>query len=233
MVEGLWGAQAEVMLETGTSAPGPQTIRTRQAGEPLRLVWSGLIEARKSLPLVLQALALLDRETSWGLDVLGDGPDRGSAVKLAAKLGIAGNIRWHGFIPREQALQCMRESHVLLHSSVKEGTPHVVLEALSLGLPVICHDACGMGVAVDDRCGLKIPMKTPWVSIAGFHQALQRVESEEGLLESLSAGARVRAAELSWDHIVRRFVTAYEMCREDPVKELELSGSARPLNLPT
>lgn len=112
-------------------------------------------------------------------------------------------------VSRDKALAVMNEGHVFLHSSVKEGTPHVVVEALALGMPVICHDACGMGIAVDDRCGLKIPLSDPATSTSGFHAAIRRLLTEPELLPTLSAGAYQRATELSWESKVEAFSQAY------------------------
>jgi Glycosyltransferase len=85
-----------------------------------------------------------------------------------------------------------------------------VLEALSLGLPVICHDACGMGIAVTKKCGIKIPLCDPQTSIEGFSQAIRRIFDDKALVESLSRGALERAAELSWDKKVEEIVAGYE-----------------------
>ena len=66
----------------------------------------------------------------------------------------------------------MSRAHVLLHTSLAEATSTVILEALARGLPVVCHDACGMRIAVDDRCGIKVPLIDPNTSIKGFSRAI-------------------------------------------------------------
>lgn len=86
----------------------------------------------------------------------------------------------------------------------------VVLEALSLGLPVICHDACGMGIAITDRCGIKVPMRTPELSIAGFADAIRRLSNGGDAFRELSEGALQRADELSWDSMAARIASTYE-----------------------
>jgi len=85
----------------------------------------------------------------------------------------------------------------------------VVLEAMSLGMPVICHDACGMGVAVDETSGIKIPTRNPETSILGFREALKRLWTEAGLLTKLSEGALQRALNLTWESKVRLVDKAY------------------------
>jgi glycosyltransferase involved in cell wall biosynthesis len=203
MVENIWGECAEPMIETGAEASPDANIRKIMPDQPLVLTWCGIIEARKSLPLVLEALGGLPADVDCLLEVIGDGPERKACEALAESIGLGPRVRWHGKVPHAEAQQIMSSGHVLVHSSVKEGTPHVVLEALACAMPVICHDSCGMGVAVNDSCGIKIPMKTPAVSVRGFREAISALRQTPGLLESLSAGAIERAKELSWENKVR------------------------------
>jgi glycosyltransferase involved in cell wall biosynthesis len=208
MVETHWHQPAEHLLETGGEFHYQRHIRRLGADQPLRLIWSGRFDPIKVLPVIFEALnGLLDH--AWELHVLGDGPESIRWRPLADSLPIRHRIVWHGMVPRDKALDVMNDGHVFLHSSVKEGTPHVVVEALALGLPVLCHDACGMGIAVDARCGIKIPLQDPATSSSGFRDAIRRLLTEPELLPTLSAGAYERAAELSWDSKVETFTKAY------------------------
>lgn len=115
-----------------------------------------------------------------------------------------------GKLPLPAALAEVRAADVMAFTSVQEGTPAAVLEALSFGVPVVCHDACGMGVAVTDDCGIRVPMVDVPTSVAGFAAALRRVRDEPGLLADLSAGAVRRTAELGWDQKARQIDDAYQ-----------------------
>ena len=92
---------------------------------------------------------------------------------------------------------------------MNEAATSVIMEALSLGLPVICHDASGMGEAVTGLCGIKVPLANPAKSIEGFSNAIQRLVENPELLKRLSGGALDRARELSWDGIAKRISDAY------------------------
>jgi glycosyltransferase involved in cell wall biosynthesis len=83
------------------------------------------------------------------------------------------------------------------------------MEALSLGVPVVCHDACGMGVAVDGRCGIKVPLRDPATSVRGFADALAQLAAQPALLRALSKGALDRARELDWDSNVEAIAAVY------------------------
>jgi glycosyltransferase involved in cell wall biosynthesis len=208
MVDRLAPGKPIPMIETASPAGIKGIIRRYDHMRPLRLIWSGEHTARKAMPLLLQAIALLESRHVVSLDVLGEGPETANWQKLAEKLHLRG-ITWHGKLPYQDALQTMGEADVFVHSSIREGTPHVVLEALSWGLPVICHDACGMGVVVDDTCGIKVPFISPEKSIEGFRDALERIICSPEFVERLSAGALRRSSVLNWDAKVKEIAEAY------------------------
>ena len=210
MVTKHWECQADPMIETGATPWPNKAPRTRRANQQLELVWSGGHIGLKALPLVLYALARLSWLDRIRLTILGEGGETRAWQELARKLGISEALHWTGRLPHREALEQMDQAHVLVFSSVKEGTSSVVLESLALGLPVICHDACGMGTAVNDACGIKIPMIDPETSIREFSVAIRRFLDEPQLLERLSRSALMRATELTWDKKVERMCEVYE-----------------------
>lgn len=207
-----WGFHAEHMLETGASESMQAHIpAVRESNQPLKLVWSGLFLGIKSLPLVLRAMKRLPADVNVTLDVLGSGPEEKLWLRETESLGLESKVTFHGFLRKDEAMAVMRKAHVLVHSSVKEGTPHVVLEALSMGIPVVCHNACGMGTAVTDQCGVLIPLRDPKTSERGFASAITELYQNPLSLKTLALGATERARELSWSHIVNRISEAYNM----------------------
>jgi glycosyltransferase involved in cell wall biosynthesis len=205
-----WRIPAELLPAAGADPTVHGLLRQRVVGRPLRIVWSGLMVPRKALPLLLEALAELPTQAEWTLDILGDGPMRGPWEKHAKQLGLAaGRIHWHGKLPLAAAKDAMSLGDILVHTSLTEGTPNVVLEALSYGLPVICHDVCGMAVVVNASCGIKIPLVSPRTSVQSICSALSKLLAEPDLLDCLSQGALARANELTWDDLAQRIAEKY------------------------
>lgn len=201
MISTHWHADSTLMLDTG--APNLDGHpRDYDPNRPLRLLWSGLHVGRKALPLALEALGKLNDDqtrTRWTLKILGAGHETPRWRALSQHLKIDDRITWTGHLPRDRALAEMGDADVFLFTSLQEGTSTVIMEALALGLPVICHNACGMGVAVTETCGIKIPLTSPTQSAADFAAAIQSLLTTPPLVRTLSAGAFARATELSWD----------------------------------
>jgi glycosyltransferase involved in cell wall biosynthesis len=203
-----WGGRAEMGRDTGTVVLTDKH-RTRRDSDSLEIAWSGLHVARKAMPIMLEAVARLKAKVRVTLHVLGAGPETQACREIARRLGIDGSIVWHGHLPHREALDVMGRTDVFVHSSLLEGTSSVVLEALSLALPVICHDTCGMATAINEDCGIKIPLQNPETSVSGFAQAIERIALDPQLYERLSLGALERARELTWDRKVERISEAY------------------------
>ena len=208
-----YSSHTSLMMEFGTT-PGNAHLRTRDATQPLQLVWSGVHVPRKALPLLIRAVAALKPDPdALRIHVLGAGYGRGEetlrARALAEKLGVDRHFLWLGQLARTQALQELDRAHALIHTSLLEATSTVVLEALSSGLPVLCHDCCGMATAVTAECGIKVPATGVEASIRGFAAAIQRLLQTPGLVEELSRGAIERSFALGWDNKIAVMERAY------------------------
>jgi glycosyltransferase involved in cell wall biosynthesis len=66
-----------------------------------------------------------------------------------------------------------------------------------------------MSVAINENCGIKIPLISFEESIEGFYQGINRLVKEKDLLQNLKVGARKRSLELSWDSMAEEIVEDY------------------------
>lgn len=193
-----WQCDSTVLAEVGLPAAPAGACRPRADGEPLRLVWSGQHTPGKALNLGLHALSRLDGAQSWQLEILGQGSQTGRWQALAARLGIAARCRFHGWLPRDQALEIMRGAHVMLITSLRDLTATVTVEALALGLPIVCLDHCGFSAAVDERCGVKVAVTGPRRTIRAMTAAIALLARDEPLRRRLAEGALERARQFDW-----------------------------------
>ncbi len=215
VIHKLSGRRPRLMVDTGTASNVVGRVRSYDGDQKLRLCWSGRHWAPKALPILLRALSGSPAASRVSVMVLGDGPETQSWKKLASDLGLSNSIQWMGILPHREAMALMGATDFLVHTSVREAASSVLMEALPLGLPVVCHDACGMGAVINDTCGIKIPLIGPEESILGFRSAIERFVSDRSLLETMSAGALKRASELTWDAKAQEIACAYRECSSE------------------
>jgi glycosyltransferase involved in cell wall biosynthesis len=105
---------------------------------------------------------------------------------------------------REDLIQLYPEFDLFLFPSLHDSGGMGVLEAMSLGLPVVCLDLGGPGILVDNTCGRVIPTEdhTEEEVVRLMSACLSELLCNPAILESLSMGARRRVASFSWQAIV-------------------------------
>ncbi|HET8611168.1 MAG TPA: glycosyltransferase [Sphingomonas sp.] len=99
-----------------------------------RILCAGRLVAQKRTELAIRAFAALDRPEAR-LTIAGDGPDRGKLEALARSLGLAESVRFAGHVPDIAPL--LEEADLLLSTSLFEGYPAVLVEAIAAGVPVV------------------------------------------------------------------------------------------------
>lgn len=199
MIKKYWSKDSIVITEVGSvNFLNSKSICIRKKDDPLKIIWSGEHIPGKSLNLLLKAVSVL-KDIDYELHILGDGIQNKKWKRLANQLKIERNIKWHGWLRREDALKIMAAGHVFCTASLRDGTPTVILEALSFGIPVICLDHCGFTDVIDQTCGIKIPLLSPSQVISEFGSAIQLLYSDEQMRQRLAGGAFIRVENFSWE----------------------------------
>lgn len=99
------------------------------------------LHPQKNLSLLLKAVARVNQERPLQVVILGDGALREALSDEALRLGIADRVRLLGF--KANPFAYMRAARALVLSSDYEGMPNVIIQALSLGVPVVSTDCPG------------------------------------------------------------------------------------------
>lgn len=199
--EELWKrfrVRSKVICEVGPPEVMATNSKQRGEKEPFVICWSGTHLPGKALHLLLHAAACLPKDINYRIEILGDGPSNRAWRSLASRLRIESHCYWHGWLPRDRSLAVMMDSHVFSITSLKDLTSNVSVEAISLGLPVICLDHCGFADLVTDECGIKIYPGSVGQIISDLADALTTLYRDEPLRQRLAKGALRRSRDYSW-----------------------------------
>ena len=188
----------QVISDVGIAQIPDISREVRSAKEPLKILWSGVMQFRKALPLLIDALAMLPDDVPYRLRILGKGKYFNIWKRRAQRKGIDQRIEWLGWLPYEQTLQQYSWADIFAFTSLRDTTGTVIVEALAAGLPIVCLDHQGAHDVVTEDCGIKIPVSTPRNAIAGLRDAILRLARDPGEQERLSRGAIRRAREYLW-----------------------------------
>jgi glycosyltransferase involved in cell wall biosynthesis len=112
------------------------------AAAPPLILGVGSLTRLKDFPTLIRAFAQL---RSFGrtvhLVILGEGPERGPLEQLIGELGLTGEVYLPGFVRNPFAW--MHRASVFVSSSLTEGCPNALMQALACGIPVVATDCEG------------------------------------------------------------------------------------------
>jgi glycosyltransferase involved in cell wall biosynthesis len=124
-----------------------QLTKNRMEG-PFRFLFVGRLIPLKRVDWLIRAMKqLYEAGAEFEFWIVGAGDEEAALQALAA--GEFGKrVRWHGVLPHTEVPALMAQADCLLLPSVHDGWGAVASEALLLGTPVICSDACGVAGVV-------------------------------------------------------------------------------------
>jgi glycosyltransferase involved in cell wall biosynthesis len=133
-----------VRLASGVDAqhfrPGSSTVETGLPARP-RLVFTGRLHPQKNLELLLEAWAMVAKQTEGNLVLVGDGQSREALIEQVRTLGITDRVTFTGSVP--DPAEYLRAADAFVLPSVAEGMSNSLLEAMATGLPCVVSDIGG------------------------------------------------------------------------------------------
>lgn len=107
------------------------------AGRTARIVAAGRLADQKNYPTLLRAMARVRR---GHLSIIGDGPDATALKALATSLNLDGKVTFVGRLNHVDTLSLMSQADIFVQPSLYEGHSLALIEAATLGLPMVLSD---------------------------------------------------------------------------------------------
>jgi glycosyltransferase involved in cell wall biosynthesis len=179
-------------------------------------------DARRELNLDGKVILTVARLTSWkGVDrlitllphlqdqipnanlvVVGDGPERTNLERLARQTRVSHAVRFTGQVPQDQVALYLRAADVFALYSGYEGLPHIVLEAMLAGTPVVASAKGGTPEVVEDGVTGRL---VPWGDDGRLNDALVEALSDPAKLSSWAKQAQAQVTRhFNWVGLVEK-----------------------------
>jgi GalNAc-alpha-(1->4)-GalNAc-alpha-(1->3)-diNAcBac-PP-undecaprenol alpha-1,4-N-acetyl-D-galactosaminyltransferase len=133
----------------------PEPVAARES----LIIAVGRLSKEKGFDILIEAFARVRaRFPDWRLCILGAGPEQGSLADQVRKLDLQTRVELVGQVSDVEAW--MARAALMVHPSRREGFPNAVLEAMGMGVAVICAD-CRSGpseLIVDGVNGRLVPV---------------------------------------------------------------------------
>lgn len=152
----LWGDLPNIHVIPN---PLPFESETVSSLEHKRVIAAGRYNYQKNFAALIDIWAMVASELpDWHLDIYGDGEEREPLQRQIDRLGLGERITLRH--PTKDMPKAYLESSIYVMTSHYEGLPMVLLEAQTMGLPIISY-ACQCGprdIIEDGQTGYLIPM---------------------------------------------------------------------------
>jgi glycosyltransferase involved in cell wall biosynthesis len=182
----------------------PRAPEPRRGG-PLRLIHVASLNRVKDQETLLRALRLLrERGTEFEMDVVGEDTLGGVVQRRASELGLASQVRFHGFLTQRQLRPLVTRAQVNVVSSLHEAGPLVLLECAASGVPTV-----GTAVGHLPEWAPSAALAVPVADASALAQALARLAEDEELRQRLGRAALKRACAEDADHSAAAFEAVY------------------------
>lgn len=177
--------------------PDPQQAKF---DEPT-LSYVGRLKKYKSVDHLFAAVAQIQAEfPSVTIEVVGAGDDESRLRQRAVELGVAGRVRFAGYVSTERKVELFRKSWAVVCPSLKEGWGLTNIEANACGTPVVCADVPGLRDSARDG---ESALLYPHGDIPALADCLRRIIANDDLREKLTLGGIQWAENFHWEEAAR------------------------------
>ncbi len=165
--------------------------------DELSVTYFGRLKKYKSVDHLVKAFAKISNKfPNAKLHIIGKGDYRPQLEILCTKLDIFDRVIFHGFVSNEEKVELLKQSQIVVNTSMKEGWGITNIESNACGTPTISANVPGLRDSVKDgESGLLYE----YGNIDELARKIDTVLSDEELLGKLSEGAVAWAKEFSWD----------------------------------
>jgi glycosyltransferase involved in cell wall biosynthesis len=181
------------------------SFRSKPIGRPVRFVHIGNLTPVKDQVTLLKAFEIISSEIDARLTIIGEGELEKKLKLMVTQLKLQDKIVFHGLLAYDSLPELYHQEDILLHTSLSEGHPIVVQEAMSCGV-VVCGTRVGLLYDLPECC-MAVPVKD-YQSLA---RATLQLIADHQRLETLRIQARKWAIEHSIEWTLREFKQCYAL----------------------
>lgn len=185
-------SKIKVVLETAMESEIFNFSVKNNIHEEFRLITTGRLIPSKNIISLVRALSIINVESKILLTIIGSGSEKQRILKEASKLPDNIKIKLIKEIPRNEVLNILKGSDLYVFPSLREGGSWALMEAMAIGLPVICLKWSGMEIITDDASAIRLPVTNPRQMTKNLAQAICKLIENPDLRSEMGMNGRER-----------------------------------------
>lgn len=164
----------------------------------IRIISTSRLIGFKNVISIIEALQLVPSSYKINCVIIGSGPEKQKIQKLSSESPHSIIFKEH--LSRNEVLQELANSDIFISPSLRDACNLSLLEAMAIGLPVICLNWSGMAISTDDSCAIRLPVTDPKQMPQDMAAAIIKLIENPQLREQLGNAGRKRIKEVfNWE----------------------------------
>jgi glycosyltransferase involved in cell wall biosynthesis len=189
------------LLETAIDETSVVGIPEIQNQNTCRLIWIGRLDKRKGCEV-----ALLGFRDAWlknpaiSLTIIGSGPESSRMKSMIQSSGLSNAVDIIEKIPKRDIAKTLKDHDVFLFTSMRDTSGNVLLEAMSMALPVITLNHQGASYITTSETAVRLPLGNAANVIGRVAAAINMMAESPVLRHEMGCAGRIRIlAHFTWD----------------------------------
>jgi len=153
----------------------------------------------KAVDDIINAMAGIQKRRGSELWVVGEGPEQNALEKLAKRKKI--KVTFFGNISHKEVLKKIASAKLFVLNSLYEGLPHVLIESMAVGTPIVATDICGNPELIENgKNGLLVKPK----NVKALEAAMDLILTDKQKAASYTTKSKLKSKEYSWELLMKR-----------------------------
>lgn len=198
----IFRSKVRVMLETAMESDifHLTNKRTILNHEPIKIITTGRLMPSKNILSAVKAFRYIPSSYNISFTIIGSGIEKSKIEKEISKSNNGHQIKIISEVSRAEVLKELSKSDIYLFPSLREGGSWALMEAMAIGLPVICLKWSGMEIITDNDSAIRMPITNPEQMPKDMAIAICKLIDNPELMQKMGAAGRKRIKEVfNWD----------------------------------
>ena len=166
----------------------------------VNFITTGRLMESKNVITVINALAQVPKTYDYQYTIIGSGPMKNSILAAIERYNLVDRVKIIEEIPREEVLHSLESADIFLFPSLREGGSWALMEAMAIGLPVVCLNWSGMAVTTDDNCAIRLDVTNPNQMAKDMAEAIIKLIEDPFCRKKMGEAGRKRIQEVfNWE----------------------------------
>jgi len=174
-------------------------IKKNSPTEKVELIFTGRLVPFKNVITLIKSLKYVEYD-NYHLTIIGSGSEKKKLETELFKMELLHKVTFVEEVSRNEVIERLSKSDIYVFPSLREGGSWALMEAMAIGLPVICSNWSGMEIITDDTSAIRLPLTNPDEMIKNMAKAISNLIENQTLRLNMGNAGRERIKKVfNWD----------------------------------